>query len=171
MQRTIWRARHFHHFLVWLLIWTAAWDSFGLLAGGDSWFQGPSYEVLRVISSRVGGMRAYGVPLGAVCLALMLATTWSYGRSSAGRRPARIFALCLSLLAGWYAVWCVGLVTANVNELIQNHDLLSWTAVSKIGFVTAVAIRLAMLPPPPPAPHGNRTAPGDNGGTDSELSG
>lgn len=171
MHRTLWKARHFWHFLVWLLIWTSAWDAFGLLAGGDKWVSGPSYEVLRLISSRIGGVRAFGVPLGAVCLVLMLATTWSYGRCSGGRRSTRIFSVCLSLLAGWYSMWAVGVVMANINELIQSHTFLSWTAVSKIGFVAAVAIRMAMLPPPPAAPYGSRTAPAEDGGSGRALPG
>lgn len=150
LQRTTWRARQFWHFLVWLLIWTSGWDALGLLTGGDVFFAGPSYDVLRALASKFGGMRAYGVPLGVVCLVLTMATVWSYGRLSGGRDPSRVFPVCLSLLATWYAVWTVGIAVANVNELITNHSLLSWSSISKLVFVTAIAIRMACLPPPLP---------------------
>lgn len=170
MQRTMWRAKHFH-FLVWGMVWVSGWDALGLLTGGDMFFVGPSYDVLRAIAERVGGMRAYGVPLGMVCLALTMVTIWSYGRHSGGRKPSRLFPLCLSALATWYAVWTVGIVTANVNELIQHHALLSWGSISKLGFITAISIRLACLPPPPPAPYGLRLDPALDGGNGSDSSG
>lgn len=175
-ERIVWRARHFWHFLVWMLIWTSAWDAFGLLSGGNSWFVGPSYSVLRLLSAQIGGMRALGVPLGVVCLVLILLTTWSYGRHSycrhpAGRPASKLFPLCLSLIAGWYAVWTVGILWANVNELIHHHTLIGWTSLSKLGFVCTVAIRMASLPPPPPGPYGRHRNPAPDGGTGRDVPG
>lgn len=180
-QRTMWRARRFYHLLVWSLIWVSGWDALGLLGAGDAFYTGPSYDVLRSLVSQVGGMRAYGVPLGLVCAVLAIMTTWSYGRHSAGRATGtapgrhsglssgRLFPVCLSALATWYSVWTVGVATANVSEFIQHGTFLSWGSVSKLVFVTVVAIGLACLPPPPPAPYGMRSDPagdGGNGGTD-----
>lgn len=171
VQRQQWVARHTWHILVWLLIYTATWDAIGLLAGGDRWFTGPSYDVLRLLARQIGGMRALGVPLGIICMSLMIATIWLYGKHSAGRRPTRAFPVCLSLLAGWYAAWSVTIIWANVNEWLANRDLLGWSSVSKLGFVTLVAIVVASLPPPPPAPYRKRAAPALNGGNGRDLSG
>lgn len=140
-----------------------------MLTGGDMFYAGPSYTVLRALAERFGGMRAYGVPLGVVCLVLTMATLWSYGRHSDGRDPARVFPVCLSLLATWYAVWTVGICAANVNELLVHHSFLSWGSISKLVFVTAVAIRMACLPPPLPGSHG-RTDPASDGGNSGDLS-
>lgn len=166
-----WLARRVWHTLVWGLIGMSGWDAVGLLAGSDRWFAGTSYEVLRLLMRQIGGMRTLGVPLGLISLSLVFMTVWSYGRHSAGRRPTLAFPLCLSALAGWYAAWSMAIVAANVSAYIQRQEFLGWSSISKLAFVTLVAVVVASLPPPPPAPYGRRTAPAVDGGNGCDLPG
>lgn len=113
----------------------AAWDALGLLLGGDAVYAAPSYDVLR---SAPWGMRTYGPILGL----LFVTTVYAYGRFDNGRGYA-LLRLCLSLLAGWYVLWTVGIVGA----WCIHGQILAWGAVGKLALTATICLILARTTP------------------------
>jgi hypothetical protein len=111
------------------------WDALGLLAGGDRAYASSSYDVLRAAP---GGMRAYG-PVLAV---LLVVTVYAYGRHTAGRGYT-LLRLCLSVTAGWYVLWTVGIVGA----WWIHGSILAWGAVGKLGLTSVLCLILARTTP------------------------
>ncbi|MER5608326.1 hypothetical protein AB0F93_00020 [Micromonospora tulbaghiae] len=115
------------------------WDALGLLVGGNAAYTSHAYDVLRALTP--WGMRGYGPLLGLLCVT----TVYAYGRWSAGSgtRGYRLLRYCLSLLAGWYVLWTVGLVGA----WYVHWQIYSW-GVSKVLLVAVLFLILARTTPP-----------------------
>jgi hypothetical protein len=110
---------------MWLVALGVLWDAAGMLgAAHSSAYNGPSYSVLRLAP---GGMRVYGVILGA----LILVTVWAYGRSTSAHDG--ILKGCLSLLGGWYVMWTGALITGWLHAG-------SWAGVGGLGRTIAFAV-------------------------------
>lgn len=122
-----------------LLTLVLGWDAVGLLVGGDLAYMSPSYDVLRHLTP--WGMRAYGPALGG----LLIVSVYAYGRYSSGSgvRGYTLLRLCLSLMAGWYAMWAVGIV----GSWWAHQEVLAWSGVGKNAFVAAVCVILARTTP------------------------
>lgn len=122
-----------------LLTLAPGWDAVGLLVGGDRAYRSPSYDVLRSLTP--WGMRVYGP----VLLALVIVTVYAYGRYSSGSgvRGYALLRLCLSALAGWYALWAAGIGLS----WWVNREQLDWGGVGKLAFVAAVCVILARTTP------------------------
>lgn len=118
-----------------VIVLAAGWDALGLLLGGDDVYSAPSYDVLRAAP---WGMRTYG-PILAL---LFILTVYAYGRYTAGRGYT-LLRLCLSLLAGWYVLWTVGIVGA----WSIHSQILAWGAVGKLALTAAVCLILARTTP------------------------
>lgn len=119
-----------------LLTLAALWDTLGLLVGGDAAYASPSYDVLR--HSAPWGMRTYGGVLGV----LFVASVYAYGRFTAGRGYA-LLRVCLSVMAGWYVMWTVGIVGA----WVIHGQVLSWGAVGKLSLTASLCLILARTTP------------------------
>lgn len=119
-----------------LLALVGAWDTLGLLVGGDAAYRSQSYDVLRVAP---WGMRTYGVALAA----LLITTVYAYGRHSTGARGHQLLRICLSLMAGWYVAWSVAIAGA----WIVHGQILAWGSVGKLLFTTTACLALARLTP------------------------
>jgi hypothetical protein len=119
-----------------VLTLAAAWDALGLLLGGDAAYASPSYDVLK--HATPWGMRAYGPILGV----LLTVTVFAYGRHSAGRGYT-LLRVCMSLMAGWYVLWTVGIVGA----WVIHREVLSWGGVGKLALVAALCVILARTTP------------------------
>lgn len=125
-------------FVLATLAFAPAWDALGLLLGGDAVYVSPSYDVLRSLTP--WGMHAYGP----VLTVQLIATVYAYGRYSAGSgiRGYTLLRVCLSLLAGWYVLWTVGLLGA----WWVHWQILSW-GVGKVALVAAFFLILARTTP------------------------
>jgi hypothetical protein len=104
-----------------ILLFAVAFDAAGLLVGGDAVYQSQSYDVLRMLTP--WGMRGYWPALAA----LGLVTLYAYGNHRT-RRSWQLLRVCLSLLAGWYVLWAVGIAGA----WALNGAILAWGNVGKL---------------------------------------
>lgn len=119
-----------------ILLFAVGWDTAGLLVGGDGVYQSHSYDVLRTINP--WGMRGYGPPLAA----LGAVTAYAYG-THAGMYGYRLLRVCLSLLAGWYVLWAVGIAGA----WIIAGSILAWGNLGKLLLTAAVCVICARTVP------------------------
>lgn len=114
------------------VLFKAAWDSVGLLVGGDRVYASRSYDLLRLMP---GGMRVYGAFLAALFVASILALADRVANDDALR-------ICLTLLACWYVGWMLGIVGA-----WARHAPIAWGAVSSLAVISFFAILVARATP------------------------
>ena len=105
-----------------------------MLAAGDHAYTGPSYDLLRQVP---GGMRTYGLLLGAV----FVATVWALVRRAS--LCDRLLRVCLSALAAWYVGWLVVIC----ETWAAHRSVASWGAVGSLVVVAALAAMVARVVP------------------------
>jgi hypothetical protein len=130
-----------------VLIFMAAWDTIGLLGGGEAVYASPSYDVIRTLTKDISvgghtvGVRAYGMTLlvitGVVAWTL-LASRYHDGRVSKSLR------LGLSALAAYWVAWCFGVCMT----FVLHGQIYAWGSVSKLVGTAAIAVLAARVPPP-----------------------
>lgn len=115
-----------------LVLLKAGADAAGLLLGGDRAYASRSYDLLRLAP---GGMRVYGVILGA----LFIATVVCLGDS----RYQKHLQVCLALIAGWYVGWLLGIV----GSWWSRHAPMAWGTVPSLFVISALAVLVARATP------------------------
>jgi len=130
-----------------VLIFMAAWDTAGLLVGGDNFYISPSYDFLRdlVDDITVGGLtlgvRVYGITL----LVITAAVTWSLLASRyRDGRVSMSLRLGLSCMAAYWVAWCFGVCMT----FVLHGQIYAWGSIGKLVGTAAITVLAARVPPP-----------------------
>jgi hypothetical protein len=89
--------------VVLILIAVAAWDAPALILGGDTAYRSTAYDITRSVP---GGIRAWGVILGALLTVLVI----GFYRFERGANPAMVRTALVGM-TGWWSAWGTAIVS------------------------------------------------------------